>query len=149
MPLIAVFEKRSGHFYAHFLGISRPLLDPRDGLMYKINTRSRPYTGGSVKKNDVIIIDTRHGNETVAVFRMKFLMPIYYCFDKLGEVEFLQHYFLQFKKMFQFKSETVEQRSMQAFAKQFQIIKTRPQGEARRRLIRHVHQASDEVDNID
>ena len=118
-------------------------LDVRDGLQYSI-----AKTG--IHKNNVVIIDhSRKEYGTVAVLKHKFLMPVYIGSEKLGEVKYMFKYIMLFKKMFLFHDDSTQKRIIEIFRNQFAVIKTRPQGNARRKLIDRLHKTEKEVEDID
>ena len=118
-------------------------LDVRDGLQYVI-------AKDGINKNNIVIVDHNRNNpETVAVFRRKFLMPVYIGSEKLGEAKFMSNYIKLFNNMFLFENDFLQKRTVEIFTRQFTIMKTRPQGDARKKLIERLHKHKNEVENID
>ena len=133
-----VFKRNWGNLVVEAL-TEHFTLDVRDGLQYTI-----AKTG--IHKNNVVIIDhSRKEYETVAVFRNKFLMPVYIGSETLGEAQYMFNYIMLFKKMFLFNDDLTRK----IFSRQFAVIKTRPQGDARKKLIERLHKTEKEVEDID
>ena len=76
-------------------------------------------------------------------------MPVYIGSEKLGEAKYMSNYIKLFNNMFLFENDFLQKRTVEIFGRQFLIMKTRPQGDARRRLTERLHKNENEVDNID